>query len=274
MNSDLRTRSITGIAIVATIVGVTLFGQLPTQIFIVAICALCSYELISMSLPGTGNLSRITFVAFSILPLAWIIVRTQQQESAFAFLPESINMWALPLVLSLYVFVVIAAGASEPYRHISTMALAILLFSGGGIFAIDIIRISPVIILGVFILLWSNDVFAYLIGSRFGKTKLAAKISPGKTWEGFVGGAIFSIAMGVILSMWITDLTLLDWTILAMIVVFFGTMGDLLESAVKRHYQVKDSGTFLPGHGGFWDRFDSFIGCVPFISVYLMHTVA
>ena len=274
MNKELRTRSITGIAIVAIIIGVTLAGQLPTQIFIMAICALCSYELISISLPETGKLSKITFVAFTSLPLAWIIAQAQQPESLDNIFPELFNMWALPLLLALYVFVIIAAGASEAYRHITTMALAILLFSGGGIFAIDIIEISPIIILGVFILLWSNDVFAYLIGSRFGRTKLAATISPGKTWEGFAGGGIMSIATGLLLSMWITELNITDWIILSVIVVFFGTMGDLLQSAVKRHYQVKDSGTLLPGHGGFWDRFDSFIGCVPFISVYLIQAVA
>ncbi|RLD21833.1 MAG: hypothetical protein DRI69_02970 [Bacteroidetes bacterium] len=274
MNNELRKRSITGIAICATIIGVTMAGQLPTQIFVVFICALCSYELISISLPETGNLSKITFVAFTSLPLAWIIAQTQQAESLANIFPELFNMWALPLLLALYVFVIIAAGASDPYRHMSSMALAILLFSAGGIFAIDIIKISPVIILGVFILLWSNDVFAYLIGSRFGKTKLAPTISPGKTWEGFVGGGIMSIGTALLLSLWITELRLIDWIILSVIVVFFGTMGDLLQSAVKRHYQVKDSGTLLPGHGGFWDRFDSFIGCVPFISVYLVQTVA
>ncbi len=273
MNSELRTRSITGIAIVATIVGVTLAGQLPTQIFILVICALCSYELISISLPETGNLSKITFVAFTSLPLAWIIAQNQEAETLATIFPELFNMWALPLLLVLYVFVVIAAGASKPFDHMASMAIAILLFSGGGIFAIDIIRISPMIILGVFILLWSNDVFAYLIGSRIGKRKLAPVISPGKTWEGFVGGGIMSIGTGVLLSMWITELSLTDWIVLSAIVIFFGTMGDLLQSAVKRHYQVKDSGTLLPGHGGFWDRFDSFIGCVPFISVYLIQAV-
>jgi len=249
-------------------------GQLPAQIFVLGICALSSYELISISIPGAGNLSKITFVACTSLPLAWVIAQTQEQDNLLAFLPEFLNMWALPLLLALYVFVVIVAGTSEPFKHITSMALAILLFSGGGIFAIDIISISPIIILGVFIVLWSNDVFAYLIGSRFGKTKLAAAISPGKTWEGFAGGAVMSIATGLLLSMWITDLNLIDWLVVSVLVVIFGTTGDLLQSAIKRHYQVKDSGTLLPGHGGFWDRFDSFIGCLPFVSVYLVQAVA
>lgn len=273
MNREMRTRSITGIAIVATITAVTMAGQLPTLIFIAIVCALCSYELISISLPDTEVLSRITFVAFTSLPLAWIIAQTQQAEALPSFLPELFNLWVLPLLLILYAFVIIAAGASEPFRHITSMAISILLFSAGGIFAIDIIKISPFIILGVFVLLWSNDVFAYLIGSRFGKTKLAPIISPRKTWEGFAGGGIMSIATGALLSIWITELNLIDWIIVSLIVVFFGTMGDLLQSAVKRHYHVKDSGTLLPGHGGFWDRFDSFLGCVPFISVYLVQTI-
>jgi len=274
VNSELRKRTITGIAICAVIVGVTMVGELPTKILILAICAFCSYELITISLPDAGDLSKIAFVAFTSLPLAWIIAQSQEQDVLGSFLPELFKMWALPLLLALYVFVIIAAGALEPFKHISSMALAILLFSAGGIFAIDIVRISPLVILGVFILLWSNDVFAYLIGSRFGKTKLAAKISPGKTWEGFAGGSIMSVATGFLLSLWITDLSLFDWLVVSVLVVVFGTTGDLLQSAIKRHYQVKDSGTFLPGHGGFWDRFDSFIGCVPFVSIYLVQAVA
>jgi phosphatidate cytidylyltransferase len=274
MNSELRTRSFTGLAIVAVIIGVTMAGQLPAQIFILAICAFSSYELISMSVPNTGILSKIVFVIFTILPVVWIIAQTQLLDTSLTLLPAFFNMWALPLLLALYVFVIITAGASAPFTHIASMALSILLFSGGGIFAIDIINISPIIILGVFILLWSNDVFAYLIGSRFGKTKLAATISPRKTWEGFIGGGISSIATGALLSMWMTQLNLFDWVIISVMVVVFGTMGDLLQSAIKRHYKVKDSGNLLPGHGGIWDRFDSFVGCVPFISVYLVQTIA
>jgi len=249
-------------------------GQLPTQIFIMAIFGFCSYELVSLSIPDAGKLSKITFVVFTSLPLSWIIAQAQQDDLPFWSFPELFNMWALPLIFALYIFVIIAAGASKPFSHISSMAIAMLLFSGGGIFAFDIIRISPFVILGVFILLWSNDVFAYLIGSRLGKTKLAAAISPGKTWEGFVGGGIACIGTGALLSMWITELAIMDWAIVATLIVVFGTTGDLLQSAVKRHYQVKDSGTLLPGHGGFWDRFDSFIGCLPFVSIYLVQALA
>lgn len=272
MNKELRIRSITGVAICATIVAVTLAGQLPSYIFIFGICALCSYELISMSIPQSGHLSKITFVAFASLPLVWMIAQTQVTDGLGNFWPEVFNMWVLPLILALYVFVIFAAGASKPFIHITSMAIAILLFTGGGIFAIDIVKISPVMILGVFIILWSNDVFAYLIGSRYGKTKLAPSVSPGKTWEGFVGGGVFSIGTGFLLSIWITEVNLIDWIVVSLLIVVFGTTGDLLQSAIKRQYQVKDSGTILPGHGGIWDRFDSFIGCVPFVSLYLLQT--
>lgn len=274
MNSELRIRSITGLAICASIIGVTMAGQLATNVFIVVICAISSYELISMSDPELGYLSKLTFVAFTVLPLGWIVIQAQETGEMAGIFPELFNMWVLPLLLVLYVFVIIAAGSSKPFHHITAMAIAILLFSAGGIFAFDIINISPKVILGVFIILWSNDVFAYLIGSRFGKTKLAPSISPGKTWEGFLGGGIFGIATGALMSFCIAEVHAVDWVVISLMIVVFGTTGDLFQSAIKRHYHVKDSGFILPGHGGVWDRFDSFLGCVPFVSVYLVQTVA
>lgn len=179
-------------------------------------------------------------------------------------------MYVLPLLLGVYFIVLIASGSFDIYTHLSVMALSLLLFTSGGIFAVDLIEWSPMVMLSVFILLWANDVFAYLIGSKFGKTKLAPSISPGKTWEGVVGGGVFSLLTGYCLSLWLTELSTQEWLVMSFLVVVFGTLGDLLQSVVKRHYQVKDSGSILPGHGGFWDRFDSFIGCIPFVSAYII----
>ena len=149
------------------------------------------------------------------------------------------------------------------------MAISLLLFGCGGLFALTVINMSPLILLSVFILLWTNDTFAYLTGSRLGKNKLAASISPGKTWEGFAGGLVACIIVSIGLAYWHDDIAMHSWIFMAVLAAIFGTSGDLLQSLVKRHFGVKDSGKLLPGHGGFWDRFDSFFGCIPFIAVYL-----
>lgn len=125
-------------------------------------------------------------------------------------------------------------------------------------------------ILGIFILVWVNDSFAYLIGKNFGKTKLLKRISPNKTVEGFLGGMLFTFLAGYLLSLYFTKLSFVDWVVFSAIVSTFGVLGDLIESMFKRQAGVKDSSNFIPGHGGFLDRLDSVIFSAPFIFIYLL----
>lgn len=124
-------------------------------------------------------------------------------------------------------------------------------------------------ILGVFILIWTNDTFAFLVGSLIGKHKLLERISPNKTVEGFFGGMVFTFLVSIILTFKFVDLTWVEWLVIAAIVSVFGVLGDLIESMFKRQAGVKDSSNLIPGHGGFLDRFDSVIFAAPFIFIYL-----
>ncbi|PWK17525.1 phosphatidate cytidylyltransferase [Xanthomarina spongicola] len=129
---------------------------------------------------------------------------------------------------------------------------------------------SPLVLLGSFILVWTNDTFAYLVGKNFGKQKLFPSISPKKTVEGFLGGLFFaSIASYFIATFTETNLSFSNWLILSIIISVFGTLGDLIESKFKRQANVKDSGIIMPGHGGLLDRFDSIIFAAPFIYLFL-----
>lgn len=124
--------------------------------------------------------------------------------------------------------------------------------------------------LSVFLLLWSNDSGAYLCGKLTGRHPLFERISPKKTWEGSVGGAMVCLLMGYLISRHIPLLTTADWVMLTFIIIISGTYGDLIKSLLKRSLNVKDSGTILPGHGGMLDRFDSLLGSAPFILIYLI----
>jgi phosphatidate cytidylyltransferase len=133
---------------------------------------------------------------------------------------------------------------------------------------------EPNFILGIFFLIWTNDTFAYLTGSLIGKRKLMERISPGKSWEGFLGGGLATLILAWFLKdlldishFW--KLTRIDWLIIGGIIFIFGTMGDLIESMFKRSTGVKDSGKIMAGHGGVLDRFDSLTLAVPFIYGYL-----
>lgn len=126
----------------------------------------------------------------------------------------------------------------------------------------------------LFVFLWINDSGAYVSGSLFGKHKLFPRISPGKTWEGSIGGALLVVVAACVVAYLINgkNLTaeyLLMWVGLGIIVVFFGTWGDLVESLFKRTLGIKDSGNILPGHGGMLDRFDSSLLAIPAAVVYL-----
>jgi len=129
---------------------------------------------------------------------------------------------------------------------------------------------NPHILLGMIYMIWINDTGAYLVGSKFGKTKLFERISPGKTWEGSIGGAIFALIGAYIISIYYEDIKLIDWFSISAIVIVFGTLGDLAKSLLKRSIGVKDSGNILPGHGGILDRFDSIIMSTPFELIYIV----
>jgi len=124
-------------------------------------------------------------------------------------------------------------------------------------------------VLGLLLLIWINDTGAYLSGSQFGKHKLFERISPKKTWEGSIGGAIFTLIASYVISLFFKEIGFAHWLAISVLVVIFGTFGDLAESLFKRGIAIKDSGTILPGHGGILDRFDSVLMASPVVFVYL-----
>jgi phosphatidate cytidylyltransferase len=128
---------------------------------------------------------------------------------------------------------------------------------------------SPGIVIGFFLLIWANDTGAYLSGITFGKHKLMERISPKKTWEGFIGGLILAALVAWLLSGWLGVVDSIHWIMISLIISVAGTYGDLIESMLKRSTGVKDSGTIMPGHGGFLDRFDSAILSFPLVYLFI-----
>lgn len=128
----------------------------------------------------------------------------------------------------------------------------------------------PMLLLGVFLILWTYDSVAYLFGMLLGKHRLFERISPKKSWEGVIGGGIFAIIMGILNAVIFQSLELTSWIVIALIIIIFGTLGDLVESLIKRSLNIKDSGKILPGHGGVLDRFDSLLMAIPFIVTWLL----
>lgn len=117
--------------------------------------------------------------------------------------------------------------------------------------------------------IWINDTMAYIVGSFIGKTPFSS-ISPKKTWEGTIGGAILCVVVISLIAYFTKLLALKDAIVISAICAVFGTMGDLLESKIKRLANVKDSGSFMPGHGGFLDRFDSLLIAASVVWLYIV----
>lgn len=135
-----------------------------------------------------------------------------------------------------------------------------------GIFSMYLLLLLEyrMLLLTMLVMIWISDSGAYILGSQFGKNKLLPNVSPNKTVEGFFGAMMVALVAGVLLHYTTGFRSLYWWMMLAIIVWLAGAMGDLAQSGVKRKYGVKDTGRLLPGHGGFWDRFDSFIMIVPY----------
>jgi phosphatidate cytidylyltransferase len=149
-----------------------------------------------------------------------------------------------------------------PFSAFSHTGLSSLLPHAG-------ITFSPGIIIGFFLLIWANDTGAYLAGVSIGKHRLMESISPKKTWEGFFGGLLTAVLVSWLLSAWLGVVGTTGWIVISLIVSVAGTYGDLIESMLKRSGGVKDSGTILPGHGGFLDRFDSTIISFPLVYLFI-----
>ncbi|MHC1708312.1 MAG: phosphatidate cytidylyltransferase [Bacteroidales bacterium] len=183
----------------------------------------------------------------------------------------NIPLVGILLIIELY------SGHEKPFNRISTSVMGILYvmlplallnffyypsFMG--------MTSDPILLIAMFSLIWINDTFAYLSGLVLGKHLLFPRISPKKTWEGSAGGAIFTMITAVILALNFTVLSTMEWIIFAGVIVVFATLGDLVESMLKRSYQLKDSGNIIPGHGGVLDRFDATLGVAPVAFVLLL----
>ena len=172
--------------------------------------------------------------------------------------PNPMNNWAYTMMSQLYValpFALLSVLYFYPVQMMQGEALTV--------------AVTPMLPLSVFIFLWASDSGAYLVGSLIGKHRLFERISPKKSWEGSIGGGVLALVAAWALWYFFPIMPLWQWIGMALVVVVFGTWGDLVESLLKRQLGIKDSGHILPGHGGILDRFDSSMLAVPAVVIYL-----
>ena len=278
--SSIIARTVTGILYVVAIVGGILLGPLWFTILFSVVTGLVTWEFCSIINAGLRlQVNRfITTVGAVYLYFAMFDSITNLTGLGYGvFIPVVITVMYL-LISELYM---------KGFRKIENWAFAFMAilyialpFSLLNMLAFITIPsgLAYVIVftLSLFIIIWTSDTGAYLIGSRFGKHRLFRSVSPKKSWEGTVGGGLLAIAISQIIATFSQDLNAdnillnrLLWAGFAAVVVVFGTWGDLVESRLKRKLGVKDSGHILPGHGGWLDRFDSTLMAIPAAVIYL-----
>ena len=273
MKSNFVQRTITGILFVVILVGCILLTPISFGILFALISALSVYEfgqLMDKSKQVAIN-KKITSLAGAYLFLAVMAFCTGATD-AQVFLPYLLLLLYL-MITELYLKKENPLGnwaftmLSQLYIALPFALLNILAFHND--VASSSVSYNPVLPLSVFVFIWLSDTGAYCVGSLIGKHRLFERISPKKSWEGSIGGGVFSIASSLVFAHYFPFLHLAEWMGLAFPVVFFGTWGDLAESLMKRQLGIKDSGNILPGHGGMLDRFDSALMAIPAAVIYL-----
>jgi phosphatidate cytidylyltransferase len=239
------------------------------------------------------HLEKISSVILSLLLYAGIIAisvyqqETQQQLSHLLGYSTELTvniamLYTVLLVITLLIAIKCIVFLFDDTQKISLSSKYLYLLGYIVLPFLFIIKISfgikdynPKIIIGLFILIWTNDTFAYIVGKSIGKHKLFEKISPKKTVEGFLGGVVFAALAGFLISKFyirptpeFSPKSISIWITIAVITSIFGTIGDLIESKFKRIAGVKDSGAIMPGHGGILDRLDSVIFVAPVIYLF------
>lgn len=179
------------------------------------------------------------------------------------------NNTFLPVLLFIPAVILLAQSLqSKSDINKAFQALGALLYISLPLVLLLLLREKSLLLpLGLILLIWINDTMAYIVGSFIGKTPFSS-ISPKKTWEGTIGGAILTVIAAIIYGLFTPYYSVQDWIVLALCAAVAGTLGDLFESKLKRDAQVKDSGSFMPGHGGALDRFDSLLVATPFAFCY------
>lgn len=275
---NLILRTLTGVVFVVVLVGGIVLGPITMGALFALITGLCVWELtglLNMQPQVTVNrmISTVAavylFLAFwgyssgwtpttgvfipYLLSIIYLLISELYQERLHA-----LNNWAYTMFVQVYV--------ALSFGLLPTLS-----------FMTDPMQPTVVVYrwifpLMLFILLWCSDTGAYCIGTMLGKMipyRLFPSVSPKKSWVGSIGGAVIALAVAAVVARWDNSLTMPEWMGFALIVVVFGTWGDLVESLLKRQLGVKDSGKMLPGHGGMLDRFDSSLLAIPAVVVYL-----
>jgi phosphatidate cytidylyltransferase len=259
----MKQRIITAVIAAAIFLPVIIFGGIPLVLLTYLLASIGLYELLKMRkiniYSGAGLISYV---------LLWIILVPKQYSDIFAVLNYTKTELAFMAVL-LFLAYTVATKNSFTFDDAAFTTLSAIYVGMGFYFLMETREAGLIYIFYSLFMIWATDSGAYFIGKAMGKRKLWPEISPNKTVEGFFGGILCAIIVAVLFTL-LTDIDVSLTTLILITVVLSvsGQIGDLAQSAFKRHYGVKDSGNILPGHGGILDRFDSLLFVLPLLHFF------
>lgn len=272
----LLQRLMTAIIFSAIMIGGIYGGKIPFLFLFAIIACLCLWEFLSMVLTGKAKQDRIRKFLGIVVGMVPFTLEAIYLLNLVRFPGQFIVLSSFALFLLIFLIFIyeLFSKSEKPFNNLAFIVLG-MIYIGFPFALLSFVAMGrgsyyPNIVFGLLLVTWCSDTAAYLVGSMFGKTPLLPRISPKKTWEGTLGGAMVTLLFTFVLSQFITELSLVNWFFIAFIIIIFGGFGDLIESMLKRSFQIKDSGRLLPGHGGILDRFDAFIFMMPFAGAYLI----
>jgi phosphatidate cytidylyltransferase len=259
----MKQRIVTAVIAAAIFLPIVFFGGFPFVLLTYLLASVGLYELLKMR-----KLSIFSIPGLLSLLMLWVILFPSQYNDALVTFNYSKIELGIALVLLLLTYSVITKNRFS-FEDVSFIILSALYVGMGFYFFIDTRFGGLVYIFYSLFIIWATDSGAYFIGRAMGKKKLWPEISPNKTVEGFIGGVICAVLIAVLFVLF-TNINATIFSLIGITIVLsiFGQIGDLVESAFKRQFNVKDSGNFLPGHGGILDRFDSLLFVLPLLHFF------
>jgi phosphatidate cytidylyltransferase len=266
--SNLAQRSITSLVGALLILAALIYSDWTYFLIFATILGISQMEFYKLSgLDGMLPLKTFgTILGLLIFALTFMVEKER--------LPHEYLFLIFPLVSLTFFIKLYKKTDKKPFTGIAYTYLGIFYVAvpfsllNLAVFSVDAVYHYEILV-GCLLILWASDTGAYFAGTRFGKTKLFERVSPKKSWEGFLGGAFSALVVAFIISQYFIVIEDWKWLVIAGIIIIAGTYGDLVESLFKRSIEIKDSGSILPGHGGFMDRFDGLLLSAPFITAFL-----
>jgi phosphatidate cytidylyltransferase len=259
-------RILTAILIVASVLGAIAIGHSATAILFLLINVFGARELCFVLEEQRTPMLTVIYMVLCLIPfLAMYLFELAFNQTYILLVCASLG-FMVGLILNLWT----RSVNYSQIRYFFTLMYWGLPFSLASYFLIFGGIDVQFMIFGIIVLIWTSDTMAYLTGKAIGKHKLFPSVSPGKTIEGSLGAGVCSLLVGLGFAFFLGE-SYPKWIILALVVWILGTLGDLVESRLKRVQNVKDSGSILPGHGGFLDRFDSLVLLIPFLLLLEYH---